>query len=236
MKGSVLKRVKRRAPIETINIFNQSNPFMRSTVILAFLVFVFITAALEPGNCHGQTYADSINDYRDKYRQEFLTEERSPIHDEENLRLMQFYLPDESYRIVAAFTKAMNEKPFELPTMNGKTKPYILYGTIRFDVLGKPCSLNLYQSVRYMNTPEYDGELFLPFTDETNDEETYINGRYLNLNMNDIVDGKMVVDFNLCYNPYCAYSSGYSCPRPPEENRLGVRIEAGEKKYLGKYH
>ena len=209
---------------------------MRPAFKLPLLLFVIFTLANGLTKCHAQSYADSIHDYREKYKNEFLTEERSPIQDEENLKLMQFYPPDESYRMVASFTKAKDTEPFDLPTMNGKTKPYLLYGTIYFDVQQKRCTLNLYQSIRHMNSPDYDGELFLPFTDETNDEETYASGRYLNLNLRDIVDGKMVVDFNLCYNPYCAYSSGYSCPRPPEENRLGVRLEAGEKKYLGKYH
>ena len=71
------------------------------------------------------------------------------------------------------------------------------------------------------------GGLFLPFQDSSAD--SYGGGRYLDIRTGDIRDGKLVLDFNRCYNPYCAYKEGYSCPIPPVENRLPVAIEAGEK-------
>jgi uncharacterized protein (DUF1684 family) len=74
-----------------------------------------------------------------------------------------------------------------------------------------------------------DSSLFVPFNDLTNGVETYKSGRYLNLYIPD--NGAIVVDFNLAYNPYCAYNKKYSCPIPPVENRLNVKIKAGEKKY-----
>jgi uncharacterized protein (DUF1684 family) len=73
--------------------------------------------------------------------------------------------------------------------------------------------------------------LFIPFNDLTNYEETYGGGRYLDVSTTDIVNGKMVVDFNKSYNPYCAYSDGYNCPIPPDANKLQVTIKAGEKNY-----
>jgi uncharacterized protein len=68
--------------------------------------------------------------------------------------------------------------------------------------------------------------------DKSNGEETYEGGRYLDLRFADLKnDGTLFIDFNKAYNPYCAFSGGYSCPIPPLENRIQVAIPAGEKKF-----
>ncbi|MFT4762129.1 MAG: hypothetical protein ACI9LN_004113, partial [Saprospiraceae bacterium] len=65
----------------------------------------------------------------------------------------------------------------------------------------------------------------------TNSETTYGGGRYLDFKTTDIVDGKMTIDFNKTYNPWCHYSDGYNCPIPPKENHLEVEIVAGERNF-----
>ena len=87
---------------------------------------------------------------------------------------------------------------------------------------GEPAALAVYRS------PHHD-ELFLPFRDATSGRETYGAGRYLEPAK--LAGGRLLVDFNLAYNPYCAYSEEYSCPLPPFENHLKVAIRAGEKAY-----
>ena len=73
----------------------------------------------------------------------------------------------------------------------------------------------------------------LPFTDLTNGNETYSGGRYIDL---EIPEGNTIrIDFNKSYNPYCAYTEGYSCPIPPAENNLGYTITAGVKKPKSHY-
>jgi uncharacterized protein (DUF1684 family) len=69
----------------------------------------------------------------------------------------------------------------------------------------------------------------LDFRDETNGDTTYVGGRFLIAEMPK--NGKLIVDFNQAYNPPCAYTDYATCPLPPPENRLPVRIEAGEKAY-----
>jgi len=87
-----------------------------------------------------------------------------------------------------------------------------------------------------MTTKEYKDHLFIPFTDATSGEETYESGRYIDLEIKDITNENVLIDFNKAYNPYCAYVSGkYNCPIPPNENRLIVAIRAGEKSF-GKHH
>jgi hypothetical protein len=77
------------------------------------------------------------------------------------------------------------------------------------------------------------GGYFLPFMDATSGDETYGAGRYLEIEP--LPGGKLLVDFNMAYNPYCAYNEYWSCPIPPKENRLSVPIEAGEKQPIGSW-
>ena len=72
-----------------------------------------------------------------------------------------------------------------------------------------------------------DESLFVPFLDATTGTETYGAGRYLDLEPQD--DGTWTLDFNLAYHPSCVYDARFSCPLTPHENRLGVRVEAGER-------
>jgi uncharacterized protein (DUF1684 family) len=107
-------------------------------------------------------------------------------------------------------------------TSTGSAREYLKYGQFTFDVNGEAATLQVYQDAD-------DGYFFLPFVDATAPEETYGAGRYLDIEPT--AGGQFTIDFNYAYNPYCAYSDRWSCPIPPKENRLTVRIEAGEKNY-----
>jgi uncharacterized protein (DUF1684 family) len=78
-------------------------------------------------------------------------------------------------------------------------------------------------------------QLFIIFADKTTGKETYGAGRYLYADPPGI-DGRVVLDFNKAHNPSCAFTKFATCPLPPRQNRLAIRIEAGEKKYAGPGH
>lgn len=181
-----------------------------------------------------QTYNDSIAAHRRQYKNEFITEERSPLKGNDTAYL-QFYKPDIQYRITAQITLTPDSKPFEMPTHSGKTKTFKQYGIVSFTIHDTTLTLQVFQNLKLLEDPKYKDHLFIPFTDLTTYEETYGGGRYLDLSTTDIRHGKLVIDFNKCYNPYCAYAGGYNCPIPPVENRLKVAVKAGEKLY-GKEH
>jgi len=93
--------------------------------------------------------------------------------------------------------------------------------------------LTLYQSPTHLKEKVLEDYLFLPFTDESNGIESYGGGRYIDLKIPD--DGNIImVDFNKAYNPYCAYSTGFSCPKVPTENNLPIKILGGVK-YVSKH-
>jgi uncharacterized protein (DUF1684 family) len=111
---------------------------------------------------------------------------------------------------------------FQIPTSDGQLRPAHRAGVLRFDRNGDRHWLTAYT---------FDGgdeqSLFVPFLDATSGRETYGAGRYLDLEPED--DGTYSLDFNLAYHPSCVYDPRYSCPLTPAENRLPMRIEAGER-------
>ena len=112
---------------------------------------------------------------------------------------------------------------FQIPTSDGKLKPARRAGTFAFEIDGAPLRLTGYE----VGDAPSDGRIFLPFLDATSGSETYGAGRYLDLEPDE--DGTYAIDFNLAYHPLCVFSPNFSCPLTPAENRLPVRIEAGER-------
>lgn len=106
----------------------------------------------------------------------------------------------------------------QIQTNTGDVQTYERFGRFNFTVEGEEATLTIYR-----NPHGY----FLPFADSLAGKETYGAGRYLEPERGP--DGRFQVDFNLAYNPYCAYNEYYSCPITPPENRLRVPIRAGEK-------
>lgn len=175
-----------------------------------------------------QSYNDSIIQYRDHYKNEFLTDKRSPLK-ASDLQYLRFYEPDINYRVKASFVATPESPAFSMPTHSGRDKMYRQYGLLTFRLHDTLLHLHVYQ--RIDGTAEPKNYLFIPFTDQTTYDETFGGGRYLDLYINDITNNQVMIDFNKCYNPYCAFAEGYSCPIPPRENSLNVAIKAGEKNY-----
>ena len=198
-------------------------------IFRVFLLLLFIT------NCvNAQNYSDEINRYRENYIQEFINDKNSPLKENET-KYLNFYAPDEQYKVVAAFELNKEAPVIEMNTSSGKIKRYLLYGSLTFQLNSTPLTLQIYQSEQLKNKEGFADYLFLPFTDKTNGTETYGGGRYLDFKTGDINNNQLIIDFNKAYNPYCAYTDGYSCPKPPRENALPVSINAGEKTF-GKPH
>lgn len=182
-----------------------------------------------------KSYLDEIAEYRQSYKEGFLTDERAPLTAADT-GYLRFYEPNEKYRVTAQLELTPNAKEFEIPTVSGQTKTYRKYAIAKFNVNNTPVELSIYQSLKLIQQREYKDHLFLPFTDGTTGGETYGGGRYLDLSKEDIKNNTIVLDFNKSYNPWCAFGDGYSCPVPPKENRLRVLIEAGEKNYAKGFH
>ena len=140
---------------------------------------------------------------------------------------IHFFPFSDKYVVHAKFVRTPNEKPFQMSTSSGMRKTYIKYAEVYFTINGKQYKLNVYQSQELLQSADYKDYLFIPFTDATSGNETYEGGRYIDLTMPK--SNEVVINFNEAYHPYCAYTEGYDCPVPPQENTLPIKIEAGVK-------
>lgn len=179
-----------------------------------------------------QSLEQEIQSYRDKQIQEMVKDEFGPLR-KDQVEFVSFYPAKQDYVVTASVEQLFNEPTFRMPTYDGTSNEYKRYGFLNFELNGKKYKLTAYQSVALFQNATYKNHLFVPFMDNTTGETTYEGGRYLDLSISDIKDGKIKIDFNRAYNPYCAYSNGYRCPQPPKDNILNAVIEAGEKKYKG---
>lgn len=146
-----------------------------------------------------------------------------PIPDPSHFQGLRYFDPSPEYHFLLSVQRFSSTDTVVMATSTGRTRRYVRYGRVAFYVEGKQ-ELVIYEST------DASHHLFLPFKDGTNGRETYPGGRYLDVGL--LKTGDVAVDFNLAYNPYCAYSDRYDCPYPPAENHLQVRIEAGEKAYV----
>jgi hypothetical protein len=190
------------------------------------LIICFATHSL-----FAQNFTKEIAKHRALYKNEFLTDKNSPLK-KEDLKFLQFYAASPSYKVKTYFTKTIDTTGFDMLTHSGKIKKYYVFGFVTFTLKKQVFKLFIYQSEQLKTTKGLEDYLFIPFTDETNSTATFGGGRYLDFKEKDIVNNQLLIDFNKCYNPYCAYKGGYNCPIPPKENDLKITIEAGEKLFL----
>ena len=200
-------------------------------LILLALLSSITSQAQEPVKFDPSKYVSRILKDREQKDIEMLTDEKSPIpaEDKATFKKLNYYKPDINFRKEAQFTRYDQAKRFLMKTTTDRLPEYSLYGVVNFSHKGKNYSLNVYQNIELVKKPGFDKHLFVPFNDETNGKETYGGGRFLDLT--ETGTDTLVLDFNLAYNPYCAYNHKYSCPIPPEENNLKIKIKAGEKKW-----
>jgi uncharacterized protein (DUF1684 family) len=191
---------------------------------LLILLLLSSTASL------AQDHKAQIAAFRQKYMADFLEDKNSPLK-KEDLQYLRFYDADSTYRVEARAEVVASAPAFIMPVFAGTGSEYVKYANLSMQVNGKPVTLSVYRNTRLAKIPAYADYLFLPFTDETNGQETYGGGRYIDLREGDFKNGSVIIDFNKAYNPYCAFAGGYSCPKPPDENQLKVAIATGEKKF-----
>ncbi len=194
-------------------------------------LFIFLVSSLYLfANAQSEAIQE-IEAYQISENEKFANPETTILKktDLDNFEELDFYPIDLNYRVEATFVRTPNETPFLMKTSTSRLPEYVKYGEAHFSLFGKELQLNLYQSTTPSEDPEYIDYLFLPFTDLTSGDGSYGGGRFLDAY---IPKGDTIVlDFNKAYNPYCAYNTRYSCPIPPSENDLAIRIEAGVKDF-----
>ena len=174
----------------------------------------------------------SILAFQEKLNQEFRDPKTSPLPDRyrKDFEALDFFAPDTTYTVWAKLTRTPDAVPFLMPTNTDRLSKELVYGTLTFTLKGKSYQLEVYQNEELLLEEGFEDYLFLPFTDATNGKETYGGGRYIDLRIPEADSIK--IDFNMAYNPYCAYNKKYSCPLVPAVNALKVPVYAGVKAFL----
>ena len=147
-----------------------------------------------------------------------LRDKNSPLRKE--FTGTRWFPVDDSYRVVGTFMPYDKPKPVEIQNVMGDTLNDTMLGYVAFRLAGKDLRLDIDAA---------SGEVEFVFRDLTSGHETYAASRFLDTTIGP--DGKVVLDFNEAFNPPCAYNPFTTCPLPPPQNRLDVRIAAGEKTY-----
>jgi uncharacterized protein (DUF1684 family) len=180
------------------------------------------TAAESP-----EDYIEKIETERERQFKYIRFNVESPLTEEQKrgLQSLTFYPIDPAYRVKARLLPIEIKKIREVPLTDGSTERYLEHSFAVFELGGKTNKLLLMQSLNESEMRNF----FLAFADETSGKETYGGGRYLNVRQ----DGKnsITIDFNLAFNPYCAYNPDFACPLPPRENILEIALPVGEKNY-----
>ncbi len=133
---------------------------------------------------------------------------------------LRYFDEDSTLRLEVTATPFPEREQIEIQTSTGETRHYTRFARFKFSVDGREAELTIYET---------EHGYFLPFVDSLAGKETYPAGRYLD--PEPLSGNRFLVDFNLAYNPYCAYNDVWSCPLTPFENRLKVPIRAGEKMF-----
>ena len=155
----------------------------------------------------------------------FANDRSSPLTPAQRARFdgLEYFRADAAYSVRAEIEEFAQQRTVTLGTSQGGQAHFWRYGFAKFTLLGKQESLTLFLPVESNRRDTF----FAPFLDKTNREQTYGGGRYLDLTRD--ADGKLTIDFNLAYNPYCAYNHAWSCVLPPVENTIDQPVRAGER-------
>lgn len=163
---------------------------------------------------------DELEAFRSEKNDFFAQHPQSPLTAEQkkNFHGLNYFPEAPNLRLEVTAEEFPVKERIEMQTSTGDVQTYYRHSRIRFEVDGQPAELTIYES---------SNGFFLPFVDSLAGKETYGAGRYLE--PEPLPGSHFMVDFNLAYNPYCAYNEHWSCPLTPFENRLKVPIRAGEK-------
>jgi len=203
-----------------------------SNITLLFFILFSACQINQQKSTYSAKEIDSLKTVFAQYLQstekDFKTADWSPLTDSDKAEFehLDYYTYDVSWRYEGPIH--IYDTPDSLKILGSKEgdiRPAIKFGYFEFE---REAATHQLQIIKIFPTrPGRQAHLFLGFWDETSSGETYGGGRYINIEENE--QNFYIIDFNYAYNPYCAYSSRYSCAVPPLENSLNIAVTAGEK-------
>ncbi len=200
----------------------------RLALILSTL-FVFAVFSCNNYTEEEKQYISNIEEERKEIDLGMKGDSNSPFNLKEKVPFhgLNYFDVNPSFVFESKLEEYQKKDTIKIFGTKGEERSAVRFGFLPFKKDERDFKLNVYEN------NGSDGSIYhsISFTDKTTNEETYGVGRYLNFELSSNKDHIYTIDFNLAYNPYCAYSADYSCAIPSKEDYLDLAIVAGEKKY-----
>jgi uncharacterized protein (DUF1684 family) len=202
----------------------------RLPIIFAVILFlVNFSASCQWTKKHAKQWQKEMNT-------SFKSDKTSPLEEHHRMKFkrLPFFNINKKFAINASWVRCSDSSWFEMETTTNRRPIYRKFAKLSFFFKGEKYSLTAFQPQKMYKKKGYENYLFIPFGDASNGHKTYGGGRYVEVNFTN--EDFLLIDFNKSYNPYCAYSNRYSCPKVPFENILNITINAGVKYDADKFH
>lgn len=204
----------------------------KSGIVKPLLLMLLVIAAVGCGDKYSEAdkaYIQEVDAFRKNKDADMRTSPGSPFVQDTAAHWapLKYYPVNPAYKFTSILHQHEKQDTVIILGTKGEERKYFRYGYFVWNFRNNEYRINVYKG-KSRSGEEY---VSLWFTDETTGNETYGVGRYIDLELNSDLSHEYTIDFNLAYNPYCAYSSRYSCAIPHKEDYLPLAIEAGEKKF-----
>ena len=199
-------------------------------IIILLVAFAFLSVSCSKKySPEDEKYIAGINKFRQGKDDFMKNDPDSPFNSRTKVKFsdLKYYKADPEFVFKSKLYEYEKKDTIIIYGTKGEKRSAVRYGYVKISYKGKDYHINVYEGTTR------DGENYFSiwFTDMTTGKETYGVGRYIDFELNPDKNFVYTIDFNLAYNPYCAYSAKYSCAIPTKEDHLDLAVTAGEKKY-----
>ncbi len=202
---------------------------MKKFYVILFAVLILAAGCEKNYSPEEREYINKIEKIRINKNNEMKNDANSPFNQEPKVHFeeLKYFDINPGFVFQSKLTEYSAKDTIKIYGTKGEERKVIRFGFVSFSYKNSIYKMKVYKGTSKTGVEYYS----LWFTDKTTNKETYGVGRYLDFELNPDKDFIYSIDFNLAYNPYCAYSSKYSCAVPTKEDYLDLAIEAGEKKF-----
>ena len=208
----------------------RTNGFILGHNLVHILVFAFIlTSCGKNYSPEQKAYIKKIEQERSDKNEWMKNDPNSPFNYKGKVEFhdLKYFDVDPDFVFESKLYEYEPKDTVTIYGTKGEPRQVVRYGYVLFNRQGTEYKINVYEG-KTRNNQTYHS---IWFTDKTTNNESYGVGRYIDFEKQSDPNYIYKVDFNLAYNPYCAYSKDYSCAIPTKEDYIPLAITAGEKKF-----
>ncbi|MGE5811343.1 MAG: DUF1684 domain-containing protein [Ignavibacteria bacterium] len=204
----------------------------RNLKLVLYLLFINLILLISCGKNYTpeeKNYIEKVEKYRAEKDQYMKNDPGSPFNFKGKIDFepLKYYDPDPQLIFKSRLFVYDKKDTVKVFGTKGEERTSVRFGFVKLNYKNKKYKLNVYKGTAGDGDEYYS----IWFTDNTTGNQTYGVGRYLDFELNPDSNFVYTIDFNLTYNPYCAYSPKYSCAVPTKEDHIDLAVEAGEKNF-----